>query len=877
MARRPFSPRLNAMRPRAFAPVKKGLLNLRVTHAPEESSPMTPAESHTTSDTSAATPVGVKGERGWLLAVMLLAVALRLVKLGSRDFWHDEAHNLLKSEQLGKVLFEGDLVSNHPPLFAILVTAWRALGLGLGEWSVRFVPLILGVCGVGALYVLGKRMYGARAGLFAAFLLAIAPLHVYHSQDLKVYILLPFTGTVMTYFLYRASQTNARRDWACYGLSAAVACYSELFVAPMLVAINLWFLFQWVGNRDNRIKRWALANLVGALLFVPQLSVMLRKFSVVVTSPEQWWIPWPTPTTVAFYLKTLSFGYGDFDPLFKIALALFLIAAGAGFAVALKRNRSAAVLLAMWFVLSPLLIIALSYWGGQSLFLFRALLPYAIPFYLFAGLAVSRLPKVSHRVVGATAFAIIAACGLSARYLDQYALTEFPHRPGVHPTPAFHAAADYVSKDWREGDTVIMSGNASGWPMYWYGLRVPHHLAIIGNDRIKFWMQLNPWNSARPDFQGIYYPKDVETIVRDKNRVWFEFSEWERQYFGGNASLVWLWMDAHYSELAHETFNPTQFAGLEVFQYAANRDGTPIREVARDEDDGVQALVTYRADEEWQYLKTRPDMGLVASTPEARRGRMNLRFVDKGAEETVNLAGGADVRTVSVSLENRSTETVEYSIEVVLSYYLVELASFDDPDPEADVWFVNKTYNQDGVPQSYDVAVATAQHPGQGEFLLEGTVPLAAGEYTGFVRLLGSPDSPGLRRSRVRMLAAGQDLLAQVPAGDAGPMKWAWHPIPQIEVQADAARTVIEVVASGLDDGEPSWADLAFVAFQKRSGPGSADLAAPTPGLWRDSRAIAPREESSWRVGVDADVRRVDVWVYESGPKGRAYRIYREF
>lgn len=838
---------------------------------------MMPRESHTTDDTSATAHGGVKGEGRWLFGVVLLAFVLRLVRLGSRDFWHDEAHNLLKSEQLGRVLFEGDLVSNHPPLFAILVTGWRWLGLGAGEWSIRFVPLILGVCGVWALYVLGKRMYGARAGLFAAFLLAIAPMHVHHSQDLKVYILLPFTATVMIYFLHRASRTNARSDWVFYGLSAAVACYSELFVAPILVAINLWFLFQWLGKRDSSIKRWAAANALGALLFVPQLHIMLRKFNAVVISPEQWWIPWPTPTTVAFYFKTLSFGYGDFDPFFKIAMVLFFLAVAAGFALAVMRNRSAAALLAMWFALPPVIIVALSYWSGQSLFLFRALLPYALPFYLFAGLALSSLPRVSFRVGGAVAFAVIAAFGLSARYLDRYPLEEFPHRPGVHPIPAYHAAADYVMNDLRESDTLILSGNSSGYPMYWYGLRVPQNLAIVGNDRIRHWMQLTPVNSDRKDFLGIFYPKDVEMIVRGKDRVWFEFSDWERQYLVGNAESVWLWMDAHYNELAHETFHSTPNAGLEVFLYAMRQDGTPIREVARDEDDGVQARVTYRADEEWQYLKARPDMGLVASTPQARRGRMLLRFEEKGAEETVNLAEGEDVRTISFSLVNRSSDPVEYSIEVLPSQYLVELASFADPSPESDVWTVNKMYNQGGLPRAYDFPVATAQHRGEGEFRLEGTVPLAAGAYTGFVRVLGSPGTPEQRRSRVRIMAADQDLAGLIPIGDTGAPEWAWHRIPRIEVAGDEAATPIEVVVAGLDDGGSSWADLAYVAFQSRAESGSAELGTSASGLWMASREIAPRGEASWKVRIDADVRRVDVWVYETGADGRAYRIYREF
>ena len=99
-------------------------------------------------------------------------------------------------------------MSNHPPLFTVLLAAWRACGLGEDEWSIRLLPVLLGVAGIAALYLAGKRLFSERAGLMAAFLLAISPFHVLQSQDLKEYIVLPVTGTVAVVCLYEA----VRRD-----------------------------------------------------------------------------------------------------------------------------------------------------------------------------------------------------------------------------------------------------------------------------------------------------------------------------------------------------------------------------------------------------------------------------------------------------------------------------------------------------------------------------------------------------------------------------------------------------------------------------------------------------------------------------------------
>src|SRR5690606_21187498 len=104
----------------------------------------------------------------WLGLILALGLGLRLIRLGAWPFWHDEVHNLLLTEASGATL-RGDRVSNHPPLFTILLTAWRAIGLGYDEGSLRLLPALLGVCSIGAVYLAARRLVDARTGLVAAF------------------------------------------------------------------------------------------------------------------------------------------------------------------------------------------------------------------------------------------------------------------------------------------------------------------------------------------------------------------------------------------------------------------------------------------------------------------------------------------------------------------------------------------------------------------------------------------------------------------------------------------------------------------------------------------------------------------------------------
>lgn len=136
-----------------------------------------------------------------LALVLLVALALRLLSIGdpwsglaldfhnhfgafatggqAARFHHDgfgELHYLLTSWRV--VLEDGSVVSqvysHHPPLFIYL----EALALdlfGMHEWALRLVPLCFSMLSVLGAYRLGRLVWGARAGLMMAAILAVVP------------------------------------------------------------------------------------------------------------------------------------------------------------------------------------------------------------------------------------------------------------------------------------------------------------------------------------------------------------------------------------------------------------------------------------------------------------------------------------------------------------------------------------------------------------------------------------------------------------------------------------------------------------------------------------------------------------------------------
>ena len=800
----------------------------------------------------------------WLLLVLLLALALRLIRLGTFAYWHDEVHNLIASEDLHALVFHGILISNHPPLPYILVAFWRAMGLDGSEWTMRLLPVIFGVGGVAAVYALGRRLFGARAGLFGAFLLAISPLHVHHSQDLKEYIYLPCVAAVMVLWFYRAMDSNRMRDWLVYGVLAGLACYTEIFVGPLLAAINLWAVFQ-IRSKPGLGRGWLAGNMVGALLFLPWLGIMCQKAVKTMIDATNWWVPPPSLIGVGFYFKAVAFGYTAIKPWFKVAFVLYLVLVTVGFVQAFRVNRKGALLLAMWAVIPVGIVYGVSL-ITQSIFLIRAMLTYAVALYILAGvgLAYVRPRWLQAGMLGLVC--VVAGVGLFHEYKRDYPPLDFPHRPGTHPPRDYSGAARYILAHWQDGDIVVHSADATWLPFHWYGFRgMPNYFGGRGAKFIEGIKIGNPRNTTDPILEN-YWPQEPQRIVPGAKRIWFVFAEWERKYLIGNAMNMYRWLDARFTEVENHAFR-----GIDILLYVPPESVTPI---ARDKDDGVSVVITHAGDIPGAYRKTQPDPGVVARPIEERRGRLTLAFDNEPRGTAVRLAGAGPTRTVGFSVENRAGVAVPCHIDLVVSDALVDLARLDEDDPERGVWTIGTQYNGTPPPREYDFCVANANTSTASD-TLRGEAVFPAGVFTPLVYVFGTPEDRAAARGRWDLWVGGTNLFAPPLRNRPDVQGWQWVIGPPITIPDSAGTTPVRIEAGPTPGLSPSYVSAAYLALVKSSRlpaePHSSLVYTPWPG---DVTIPAGQQVYRASAEIDADAPRVDIWVYERTENGRVYRVF---
>ncbi len=196
---------------------------------------------------SASTPTKRGGE-GWLmLALLVVALALRLYDL-SDGLWHDEITTYVTYVQpmtLGEIASTYISENQH---FLYNLSARLAVQIfGDGSWSLRLPAVLFGVASIWALYWLGREVTSRQEALLAAALMTFSYHHIWFSQNARGYTALLFWALLSSWFLIRALDGAGARYWLGYALAAALGIFTHTTMIFMIAGhfvSYLWLLIQ---------------------------------------------------------------------------------------------------------------------------------------------------------------------------------------------------------------------------------------------------------------------------------------------------------------------------------------------------------------------------------------------------------------------------------------------------------------------------------------------------------------------------------------------------------------------------------------------------------------------------------------------------------
>lgn len=169
----------------------------------------------------------------------------------------------------------GDGVFNALPLYPyILAVIYKIFGCNL--FIGRFAEITIGSLSCIVLYLLGKELFGKRAGIIAALIGAFYAPFIFYSGIFAPTVFVIFLYLTALLLLYKAIKTERGISFFIFGLIAGLAGITRAGMLLFIPAVLLWLIITSKAKRKALVN--AFAATAGVLLIIS--PVVLRNYII---------------------------------------------------------------------------------------------------------------------------------------------------------------------------------------------------------------------------------------------------------------------------------------------------------------------------------------------------------------------------------------------------------------------------------------------------------------------------------------------------------------------------------------------------------------------------------------------------------------------
>ena len=390
-----------------------------------------------------------------LLAILLIALFLRLYHFDYLSVWDDEARtylvsaatspvNVLKMQQLQ--------IPANPPLDPLIRHFFMRIG-GDNTFFFTLPSLVFSLFGILCSFILARRLFGFPAAIITAFLLTIHPLDITYAQEARNYAILSVVVPLASLAFLKAMETKRTLHWLLYSLSLTFCFYSHLLTLGVAITHGIYVMLRMIMDyRDVESPRGTLRVLISYMLALSFSILLFLPWLLPYLSREI--NPWDKgPAIIYFNLwrVVMMFNSGMFR---VIPIALTLTGLYALFRREKRENT-------LFVILNILVLYAASYMATKNNFFHIRYVYFILPFFLmitahgilFLSEMVSKLSRVGFLKIGYVAGMILLVLSLNnARHL--YAGYQYGWEDNFDGD--WRGAAEYVHEHFREGDAIVV-------------------------------------------------------------------------------------------------------------------------------------------------------------------------------------------------------------------------------------------------------------------------------------------------------------------------------------------------------------------------------------------------------------------------------------
>ncbi len=392
------------------------------------------------------------------IAILFLALVLRLYHVNAKSLWQDEGSSLFIAQHRIPDVIRGVSLNVHPPLYHVTLHYWLLLNQTV-TWF-RLYSVVFGMLAMWLTYVLATRMFDRRTGLIAGLLVATSTFQIFYAQEGRMYTLAAFLMIAAALGAWMALVEQRPLGWVLYSIAATLLLYTHYYglfgVATLGGATFFWLLV--TGDprrRGSRLVVWLVSHIAVLVLFLPWTKVLLSQTAMVEAG---YWTPPVQPGGVMDVLRaygeyTLGTAYGLLNGPAGVVpyLLLFLALCGIGAAGAGRGSLLCALAIA------PIVMAYGVSFHRQSIFVVRYFFPFSAFFLILVAVALARLPRPSWRTISVVVFVVATLPALWSLYFD----------PGF-ARPRLVDAALQIRALYQQGDVIVHAQPSTYLVVDWY-------------------------------------------------------------------------------------------------------------------------------------------------------------------------------------------------------------------------------------------------------------------------------------------------------------------------------------------------------------------------------------------------------------------------
>ena len=213
--------------------------------------------------------------------ITLFGLELR-VAISNCPMWYDEGHSILVAVQqfpfgIDNFLFTKDF--QHTPFYFYFLHFWLKI-FGTSEILLRFSSVIFGVATIPLTYVVAKKLYknDKIVGIISAILVAVSPLMIYYSIEVRMYMMVTFLAVLSMNYLLDFDAKGDKKSLIKLLVTNTLIPYlligGIVFNIGQAIAYTL-YLFLAQKEETEKIRKYLTYRVYQLILLVPYFIIAI--------------------------------------------------------------------------------------------------------------------------------------------------------------------------------------------------------------------------------------------------------------------------------------------------------------------------------------------------------------------------------------------------------------------------------------------------------------------------------------------------------------------------------------------------------------------------------------------------------------------------